>query len=175
MANIIKFVVAMIVSFLPGIFGAMFAPMWGGDAWFGVLAKSVYTPAGWVFGVAWIILYFVLGIALYLIISDSARTREKIGAYAYFVLHMILNFAWTYVFFGCHMPVLALIILAVLILVAFWMMGAFMQFSKLAGWLVLPYILWMLFAAYLNGVIVAKMYHLNGVVGAVSYISSLFN
>ena len=171
MKKIIQFIFAMIISFVPGIIGMFFTPM-GGDKWFGTLAKSSLTPDGWVFAVAWCALYAILGLALYLIMRDGSRGRDKIGAYIYFIMHMVMNALWTYVFFGMHLPVMGMMILAILVLVSIWMMMAFMELNRVAGWLVLPYVLWLIFAAYLNGAIVFMQYNLHGVVGAVEFITS---
>ncbi|MBR1380738.1 MAG: tryptophan-rich sensory protein [Alphaproteobacteria bacterium] len=172
MKKIITFIIAIAISFIPGIIGIMFTPINGGDAWFNALGKSALNPDAWVFGVAWTLLYTILGCALYLIIRDPSHMRDKIGSYLYFGMHIILNAAWSYVFFGCHMPMPALMIVAVLILISIWMMMSFMSLRRVAGWLVLPYVIWLIFAAYLNGTTVFMQYNLNGMVDAITYIMS---
>ena len=66
MKKFFLFVLAIFISFLPGIFGVMFTPSHSDDVWYNALNNSVLTPDGWVFGVAWTILYALLGIALFL-------------------------------------------------------------------------------------------------------------
>ncbi|MBP3315983.1 MAG: tryptophan-rich sensory protein [Alphaproteobacteria bacterium] len=150
MKKFFQFIIAMLISFIPGIFGVMFTPNHGSDAWFNALNKSVLTPDGWVFSVAWTILYALLGWALYLIISNEKTRLSKARAYWLFFAQMVLNFAWTYLYFGLHLVGVALFVLIALIVIAIWMAGVFKPISKLASYLVWPYIIWMLFATYLN-------------------------
>ena len=153
MKKFFTFVFAMIISFIPGIIGVMFTPHGASNVWYNALAKSALTPAGWVFGVAWTILYILLGIALFLVI-DNAKTRvNKSNAYWLFATQMGLNALWSYVFFGAHMVALALLVLALLIVVSVYMERAFRPISKAASYLVWPYIIWMCFATYLNATI----------------------
>ena len=73
MKKFLLFVLALVISFLPGIIGMMFSPDGASDVWYNVLNKPFLTPPGWVFAVVWPILYLILGIALYLIIVDKTR------------------------------------------------------------------------------------------------------
>lgn len=147
------FIFAVIVSFIPGIIGVIFTPHGASNVWYNALAKSALTPAGWVFSVAWTILYLLLGIALFLIIIDKDKRTKKSNAYWLFFGQMVLNTLWSYVFFGAHMAALALLILIMLIVVSIYMARAFRPISKAASYLVWPYIIWMCFATYLNATI----------------------
>lgn len=153
MKKFFQFVFAIIVSFIPGMIGIMFTPSGASDMWYNALGKSALTPDGWVFGVAWTILYALLGIALYLVMRSPLTCSGKGGAYLLFAVQMALNALWTYMFFGLHLIGGGVIVLVALIAVSIWMMREFRQFSRGASWLVWPYILWMLFALYLNGMI----------------------
>lgn len=153
MKKFFQFVFAIIVSFIPGMIGIMFTPSGASDMWYNALSKSALTPDGWVFGVAWTILYALLGIALYLVMRSPRTCSGKGGAYLLFAAQMALNALWTYMFFGLHLIGGGVIVLVALIAVSIWMMREFRQFSHGASWLVWPYILWMLFALYLNGMI----------------------
>lgn len=143
----------MIIAFLPGIFGVIFTPSHSNDAWYNALNNSVLTPDGWVFGVAWTILYALLGVALFLIMNNEKTRVKKTKSYVLFVVQMILNAAWTYLFFGLHLVGAALLCLVVLIAISVWMLRAFLPISKTASYLVWPYVIWMCFALYLNGTI----------------------
>ena len=147
------FVFAMVVSFVPGIIGVFFTPHGASNVWYNALSKSVLTPAGWVFSVAWTILYILLGIALYLIIVNDNKRINKSNAYWLFVGQMILNALWSIIFFGAHMPALALLVLVFLIVVSIYMARSFRLINKTAYYLVWPYIIWMCFATYLNATI----------------------
>lgn len=153
MKKILQFVCAMFFAFLPGFFGIMFTPSGASDMWYNALGKSVVTPEGWFFGVAWAVLYALLGIALFLVISSERAGPGKTKSYALFGVQMILNGLWSYLFFGLHMAGVAFAVIIALIAVAVWMMRAFYPISKTAAYLIVPYILWLIFAAYLNGVV----------------------
>ncbi|MBR2342228.1 MAG: tryptophan-rich sensory protein [Alphaproteobacteria bacterium] len=153
MKKFFKFLLAIFISFIPGIIGVMFTPSHGNDAWYNALNNSVLTPDGWVFGMAWTILYTLLGIALFLIMNNEKTRLSKTKAYVLFVVQMILNALWTYLLFGLHLTGVALVILLALIVVSVWMACAFKPISKGAFYLVWPYIAWLCFAMYLNGTI----------------------
>ena len=154
--SFLKFLFAMFLSFLPGIFGIMVSPIsTGQNIWYNSLYNSALTPAGWVFSVAWTILYILIGWALYLVMqSRDKRQQDKVSAYVLFTVNIILNTLWSFVFFGAQSPKTALIVLVALIIVAIFMMRSFFRINKLAGYLIIPYILWMMFATYLNGMII---------------------
>lgn len=152
----IKFVLAMFLSFLPGILGVMVAPVSGGEnIWYNSLQASSLTPDGWVFSVVWTVLYFLIGLALFFIMTaNNNRSRyDKASAYILFTINIIFNTLWSFAFFGAHMPEVALIILMALIVTAIFMARAFYRISKSAFWLTVPYIIWLMFAFYLNGMI----------------------
>lgn len=146
------FILAVVISFLPGIIGMLFSPDGASDLWYNALVKPALTPAGWVFAVVWPILYFILGIALYLIIVDKTR-YSKAMSYGAFAIHMVLNALWSYLFFGANLIGAALIVLIALIAVVIWMMRVFYPISRSAYYLVWPYLIWLVFALYLNGTV----------------------
>ena len=153
MKKFFTFIFAVIVSFIPGIIGVIFTPHGASNVWYNSLAKSALTPDGWVFSVAWTILYLLLGIALFLIINNKKTRIDKSNAYWLFVGQMALNVLWSYIFFGAHMAALALLVLILLIVESIFMARAFRPISKAAYYLVWPYIIWMCFATYLNATI----------------------
>lgn len=148
------FIIAMVISFLPGIFGVFFTPHGDSDLWYSSLIRADLTPPGWLFSVAWSLWYILLGLALYLIIVSKKPAKEKTYPYILFVSQMVLNAGWTYLFFGAHLTGLALLALLVLIITSVWMARVFHGVNKWAAYCVIPYILWMLFAFYLNSYIV---------------------
>ena len=153
MKKFFLFVLAIFISFLPGIFGVMFTPSHSDDVWYNALNNSVLTPDGWVFGVAWTILYTLLGIALFLVMKNEKSRQNKSKAYVLFAAQMGLNALWTYLFFGLNFVGAALLCLVALIVISIWMAIAFKPFSRAAYYLIWPYIAWLLFALYLNGTI----------------------
>ncbi len=154
MRRVFQFIFAIIVSFIPGAIGNIYSPNGPSDAWYNMLNKSIVTPDGWVFGVAWTTLYALLGIALFLVMRNEQTRLSKTRAYLLFLIQMVLNALWSYTFFGAHMTGWALVVLIALIIASVMMMRAFRPFSKWASYLIWPYILWISFAAYLNIAIV---------------------
>jgi tryptophan-rich sensory protein len=153
----LKFIFAMFLSFLPGIIGIMVTPIeTGGNLWYNSLNNSVLTPAGWVFSVVWTVLYFLLGLALFFVMQKNNKDKryDKTTAYVLFVINMIFNASWSFAFFGAHMPEIALIILVGLIVISIFMARAFGRISRAAFWLTVPYVIWLMFAFYLNGMII---------------------
>jgi tryptophan-rich sensory protein len=114
------------------------------------------TPAGWVFSVAWTILYFLIGLALFLVMQKHHVTNrhDRVSAYTLFGVNIVLNTLWSYVFFGAQLPQFAIVILTALLIVAVFMARAFYRVSHTACWLVIPYVLWLMFAFYLNSMII---------------------
>ena len=113
------------------------------------LEKPPLSPPGWIFPVVWTILFLLMGFASYLV-SLSPKTVEKRRALFIYGLQLIVNFFWSILFFNLENYLGAfiwIILLLVLILVTAY---DFSKISKLAGRLLIPYILWVLFAGYLN-------------------------
>ena len=120
-----------------------------GNAWFDALRKPAIMPPGWTFGVAWTLLYIFLGLALALILrAKGARGRGL--ALGLFVLQLVLNYAWSPIFFAYHevglafWTILAMIAISALTAVLFWWI------RRSAGLLMLPYLAWLCFAALLT-------------------------
>lgn len=154
MKKYVWFIIAMVISFLPGIFGVFFTPHGDSNLWYVGLANSYLTPPGWVFSVAWTILYALLGWALYLIIQSAHGHRNKMRAYILFAVQLILNGLWSYVFFGAHLPGLALVVLLAMFVASVWMARVFFGINRSAAYMVIPYLLWQMFAFYMNAYIV---------------------
>jgi benzodiazapine receptor len=119
-----------------------------GNAWFDALQKPAIMPPGWVFGAAWTILYILLGLAVALILhARGARGRGP--ALALFVLQLLLNYAWSPLFFAYHevgaafWTIVAILLLAAATAILFW------RIRNSAGLLMLPYLAWLGFAAAL--------------------------
>lgn len=143
----------MLVAFIPGVIGVMFTPRGASDAWYNALNKSVLTPDGWVFGVAWMVLYAFLGIAFFLIMNNTRTMQNKTKAYLLFMGQLALNALWTYMFFGLHLVGGAFVVLVALVLISIWMARVFRPINRTASYLVWIYIAWLIFATYLNGTI----------------------
>ena len=120
-----------------------------GNSWFDGLIKPFFMPPGWVFAVVWPILYALLGLALALVLAEPPTQRRK-SALILFFAQLALNFAWSPVFFGLHMIDVALLIIVVMLVMALTAARYFKRISNVAGWLMLPYLLWLCLATALN-------------------------
>ena len=120
-----------------------------GNPWFDGLIKPFFMPPGWVFGLVWPVLYLLLGLALALVLAEPPTPRRK-GALILFFAQLALNFAWSPIFFAAHAIQPALVIIVVMIGLAAIAASQFRQIRLLAGLLMLPYLLWLCFAAALN-------------------------
>ena len=119
-----------------------------GSSWFQSLAKPAIYPPPWLFGVVWPLLFTLLGVALYLVWrADHPGRRLALGL---FVAQMVFNVAWTPVFFRAQNLALALGVIGALLLLAVPTAVAFGRVERTAGLLVVPYLLWVTFAAVLN-------------------------
>lgn len=117
------------------------------------LRQPPLAPPGWLFPVAWTVLYVLMGTAAYLVSESNSPLR--VMALRLYWLHLLLNFLWSPIFFGCGMPSLALAVILALWVVLGFTVLAFLRVNRLAGWMMVPVLLWVTFAVYLNaGVVV---------------------
>ncbi len=117
--------------------------------WYMEINKSSLTPPAVVFSVVWPLLYLMLAIAGYRLYL--AAKNKELGL---FILQMILNWFWSPVFFVLHKPLWALVILVVIIILNISILRIILNKDKMTSLLLAPYILWLLFACYLNSAIV---------------------
>lgn len=137
--------------FIPLAVGGLSALISGGGmGFYETVEKPPLSPPGIVFPIVWTILYILMGISLYLVITKKDRYQSKTSAYAFFVLQLFLNFIWSPVFFSAKEYLAAFIILILLWLSIIGMILTFFRISKLAGLLQIPYLIWVTFAGYLN-------------------------
>ncbi|MDO9326478.1 MAG: TspO/MBR family protein [Methanoregula sp.] len=122
-------------------------------SWFPVLNKPWFTPPAWVFGPVWTVLYLLMGIALYLVISQGWNDNAvKTGVYL-FGLQLVLNLAWSFLFFGFRSPIAGLVCVILLLAAVIATIVAFHRVSKTAAVLLIPYLAWLCIATALNGAI----------------------
>jgi translocator protein len=141
------------LSFAAAAMGSRFPP---GD-WYAHLAKPAFNPPAWIFAPVWTLLYLVMGIAAWLVWRQR-RVARTAPALTLFLLQLALNAAWSWLFFGLHQIGWALVDLAALWLAIGATLLAFRTHRPLAGLLLVPYLLWVSFAALLN----FELWRLNG-------------
>lgn len=120
------------------------------STWYQTLVRPALNPPSWVFGPVWIALYFLMGIALYLVWQKGLKRKEVKVAMAVFGVQLVLNSVWSIVFFGMQNPGLAFVDIILLWISILLSIILFYKISKPASYLLIPYILWVSFASYLN-------------------------
>jgi len=121
----------------------------GSGSWYDTLAQPALAPPNWVFGPVWTLLFTLLGVAAYLVLRDGAG-RQRTVAFGLFVAQYVLNVAWTLVFFGGQDVAGGLAVIAALWVLIAATLAAFARVRRVAGVLLVPYLAWVSFAAYLN-------------------------
>lgn len=147
--NVGKLIASVGICQLAGIIGSVFtAPEIAG--WYQALQKPSFAPPGWAIGAVWIALFTLMGISLYLVWQRGVGNEGVKKGLIIFGIQLGLNIFWSYLFFGLHSPFFAfveIIFLWFAILIAIYQ---FLKIDKTAAYLLIPYILWVSFATYLN-------------------------
>jgi len=113
------------------------------------LIKPPLSPSGWLFGVVWPVLYLLMGIAAYLI-YQAPQTLERQKATAFYWIQLFVNFLWPIVFFRFEWYWIAVVIIILLDILVSITARLFYKINKAAGYLMIPYLIWILFATCLN-------------------------
>lgn len=117
--------------------------------WYSNLEKPVFNPPSWLFSPVWITIFTLMGIALYFIVSSPPSDSKGI-ALVLFIVQFVFNISWSYMFFGLQSPLYGLVNILILLGLIGFMIDAFFKVNRKAGWLLIPYFLWVCFAALLN-------------------------
>lgn len=156
MPTYLKLLIALIIPQLAGGLGALFTTPSIRSGWYANLAKAPLNPPSYVFGRVWTLLFILMGLALFLIWKGNfpKQHQEKKNALKLFFAQLLLNTLWSVLFFGLKNPTTALVEIIILWGFILATIFAFYKLSKLAAWLLIPYLLWVSFASYLNASIV---------------------
>jgi benzodiazapine receptor len=145
----IPFLVSLLIVLAIGaVAGLVTAPQIAG--WYSTLVKPPYNPPAWLFAPVWSALYVLIAIAAYLVWQRRDNSTNYLTARAVYIIQLLLNFSWSIVFFGFHSIIGGLLIIILLWMMILLTIRWFGKFSKATGWLLLPYFLWVSFAAILN-------------------------
>ena len=142
-------VLAVVVVFAAGAIGSA-ATLPSIPGWYQGLNKPFFTPPNWVFGPAWTLLYTILAYALWRILRLDPATPGRTGALVVFGVQLVLNALWSIVFFGLTSPGAALLVVFALEAGVIAMILRFRALDPVAGWINVPYALWVAFATALN-------------------------
>jgi translocator protein len=139
----------ILISQSAGIIGALFTSS-AVSGWYLDINKPFFTPPGWVFGPAWISLYTLMGIASYFIWLKRKKNNLANTALVIFFIHLAFNALWSIIFFGLKNPMWAFFEIIILWGMILFLVVMFYKIDKKASYLLIPYILWVSFAALLN-------------------------
>jgi benzodiazapine receptor len=150
MKNNWKTLAAFVVACLgAGLIGSFFT-FENIPTWFAGIKKPDFSPPNWVFGPVWTTLYILMGISAYIVWEKGRGKPERKSAMGLFALQLVLNTLWSILFFGMRNPFYAFVEIVFLWLGIAGTIMAFSRISKNAALLMVPYLLWVSFAAYLN-------------------------
>ena len=144
-----KLIVSIVVCVLAGVTGSLFTASSVGT-WYSTINKPSFNPPSWIFGPVWTFLYVLMGIALFRIWSLGIEKTGVKNVMVFFGIQLILNALWSFSFFGLKSPITGLINILILLIFIVLTLMKFRKIDKLAGNLLIPYLLWVSFASVLN-------------------------
>jgi benzodiazapine receptor len=144
-----KLIVSIIICQLAGVIGSLFTTP-AIPTWYATLKRPSFTPPNWVFSPVWITLFVLMGIAAFLVWNKGLNDQKVKMALSIFAVQLILNVLWSVMFFGLRSPLAGLSDIAALWVAILLTILCFFKVSNTAGILLIPYILWVSFAAVLN-------------------------
>jgi tryptophan-rich sensory protein len=153
--RILKLLVSIILPLSLGAIAGMFTAQ-SVTEWYATLNKPSFNPPDWIFGPVWTTLYILMGISLFLIWKQDV-SKERNLAILIFLLQLLLNFVWSFIFFYFNLIGIALVEIILLWISIVVMLVMFYKIRPLASYINIPYFLWVTFAAVLN----AGYYFLN--------------
>ena len=142
----ISFILFFIITYSASFIGGM-ATISFKEPWYSELIKSNYNPPDWIFAPVWTTLYLMMTLAIWFFWHSKNRDMNTI--YIYFI-HIVFNTTWSSVFFGLHQILFALIVLLVLIFLIIILIIRFKRVNLVSYYLMIPYLLWTLYALFLN-------------------------
>jgi benzodiazapine receptor len=144
-----KLAISIVLSLLAGVIGSVFTSRSVGT-WYVTLQKPSFTPPSGVFGPVWTTLYVLMGISLFLVWRVGTANPDVRLGLVLFAIQLVLNALWSFAFFGMRSPLAGAVVIAVLWAAILANLVVFARVSRLAGALLVPYIVWVSFAAVLN-------------------------
>jgi len=148
-AQIVKLVISIVVCQLAGFIGALFTTP-SIPTWYASLNKPSFNPPNWVFGPVWTTLFVLMGISAYVVWHQGLQSVPVKRALIIFLVQLALNVFWSFLFFKLRSPIYAFVEITVLWIAIALTIAAFSQVSRPAAFLLIPYIVWVSFAAILN-------------------------
>ena len=149
MIDALKLIISLALCFLAAVVGSVFTTP-AIPVWYAALAKPPFSPPNWLFGPVWTLLYALMGISAYLVWRKGLGDAKVRVALSVFIVQLVLNSIWSIAFFGLRSPMAGFVVIVALWLAILMTIVKFKELSMAASVLLVPYILWVSFAAVLN-------------------------
>ncbi|RUT71161.1 tryptophan-rich sensory protein [Flavobacterium cupreum] len=150
MNKIAKIAIALVICLMVG-YSASIVTRPSVESWYPTILKPSFNPPNWIFMPVWTLLYVLMAVAAGLVWDKIKEQNQEVKkALGFFLVQLILNAIWSYLFFGLKNPMLALIEIALLWLMIYETYLKFVKINKTAGYLLIPYMAWVSFAGILN-------------------------
>lgn len=147
--NYKRLIISLVLPQLAGLAGAIFtAPAI--PHWYAGLVKPSFSPPNWLFGPAWLALYLLMGLSVYLIWQKSEENKRAKVAGRIFWAHLFFNALWSPLFFGLQNPILGLLDIILIWIFIIILIIKFYKIDRRASFLLMPYLAWVSFATALN-------------------------
>ncbi len=141
-----QFIISLLIPVIVGLISGLLSIK--GIKAFDMLKKASLTPPGFVFSIVWPILYILMGISSYYIYEEN--TCQSNCCLKIYAINLFVNFLWSPIFFGLGLRLFSFIWIIVLDIVVIFMILCFYKINKKAAYIQIPYLIWLLFATYLN-------------------------
>jgi tryptophan-rich sensory protein len=148
MNKTIKLLISVLICEGVGFLGTIFT-IPSIATWYAYLNKPSFNPPSWIFGPIWTILYCLMGVSVFLVLQKKLKKQLNFLVLL-FTVQLFLNFLWSIIFFGMHLPLAALLEIALLWISIALLIVDFWKFSKPGAILLIPYLCWVSFASVLN-------------------------
>ncbi len=149
MKKFIRPIIFILISQSAGVIGSLFTSS-AIETWYSTITKPTFNPPSWIFGPVWVSLYTLMGFASYLIWQRRRKQPLANTALVIFFVHLLFNALWSIIFFGLHNPIWAFYEILVLWSMIVVLIYLFYKIDKRAAYLLVPYLLWVSFASFLN-------------------------
>jgi benzodiazapine receptor len=149
MTAILILVGAIVLCMLAGAIGSL-VTITGPGSWYDLLVKPSFNPPSWIFFPVWTTLYVLMGISLFLVLMEQKKGHDVLIPLLLFGVQLVLNVLWSYLFFGLESAGAGLAGIAVLWIFIVATLITFFKVNRVAAILLVPYLVWVSFAAILN-------------------------
>lgn len=144
-----KLLISVLVCELVGLISTPFT-IASISTWYVFLNKPLFSPPNWIFAPVWTMLYFLMGVSAFFIWKKGLKYKKAKRSLFFFLIQLFFNFLWSLLFFGLHSPILGLLDILFLLVFIIITIMQFYKISKIAAYLLIPYLLWVSFATILN-------------------------